>query len=734
MVSERRDPEPAALNTASLAAGVINEERVRPNSECDSTIGDATLPGVGDDALSLRQGIRAGGTATLATLALLNAFDELDSAAATLLAPEIQATLGVSDVVIAVITVGGLLLVAAGGLAFGRLADNSHRPSIVGVATLAWSAVVVATGFVQNAFWYFVARSLTALGKANTGPVQGAILADSYPIASRARVYAVNSVVGRVGGLIAPLALGSATALIGGEEAWRWAFWVGALPTFVLAVAVLRLPDPTRGQFEQISTLGTVIGPRRAPPISMGATWQRIRGIRTFRVAIFAFGALGFSFVSVPLFVNLYLEERFELSAFERSLVTSVPGFLALAVLPLVARSYDRLYSASPPRALVLVGALFLPLGLLIPIQMSVPSPIAFAVVGALSVVISSAIFAMVQPLFASITPARLRSQGVAIGTGLILGTGGIGGAVLGGLLSDAFGPRWAVILIATPANLIGGITLINGARFIRADLALVAAEIADEQQESERLRAEPDRIPVVQIRDIDFAYDTVQVLFDVGFEVARGETLALLGTNGAGKSTALRVISGLAIPSRGAVRLNGQTITLTSVETRVRLGIHHVPGGRAVFESLSVRANLEMAAFIYRDPAEAHRRIDRTLERFPVLAERASQRAGELSGGQQQTLGIAMAMIHDPEILLIDELSLGLAPAIVDHLVGVLSELKASGQTMIIVDQSLSTALALADRAVFMEKGRIRFEGATADLIARNDLARAVFLGGGPR
>ena len=726
-------PAATEADAAALAATVLAEESARQaGAEVEPEVrADEELPGVGDETMTLKEGLAAGGMSTITVLALLNAFDELDAAAATLLAPEIQDTLGVSDLVIAVTTVGAMAFVVAGGLVLGRLADNMRRPTIVGVATIFWSAIVFLTGFVVNAFWYFIARSLTALGRSNTQPVQSPILADAYPIAARARIYAINNVVGRVGGLIAPLAVGGAVGLIGGDEAWRWAFWVGALPTAVLGVVVLGLKDPPRGQFEQKTTIGEVIDESDAPPISLGATWERIRSIRTYRTALAGFVAVGFTLVSVPLFVNLYLEDRFELSAFERAVVTSAPGFIALIVIPLVARRYDALYNRNPAKAIALVGALFIPISVLVPIKMNMPSPLGYALVAAVSVVLTSAIFAMVGPMLASVTPYRLRSQGLAIALGLILGVGGMGGAVIGGLISDAVGPQAAVIVLATPANLIAGLLLMNGARFIRHDLSLIAEEIEEEQAEHQRIADDPDHIPALQVRNIDFSYGPVQVLFDVDFEVARGETLALLGTNGAGKSTALRVISGLAIPSRGVVRLHGRTITLTAPETRVKLGIHQLPGGKAIFDPMTVGENLEMATYIYDDAADVRRRIERALDLFPALADRRGDVAGDLSGGQQQMLGLAMALVHDPEVLLIDELSLGLAPVVVEQLLEVVEQLKAEGQTMIIVEQSLNVALAVADRAIFMEKGQVRFEGPAAELLEREDLARAVFLGG---
>ena len=229
----------------------------------------------------------------------------------------------------------------------------------------------------------------------------------------------------------------------------------------------------------------------------------------------------------------------------------------------------------------------------------------------------------------------------------------------------------------------------------------------------------------------MDFSYGNVQILFDTSFEVRQGETLALLGTNGAGKSTILKVITGLVTPERGVIRLGGRTITFATPEHRARLGIEMLPGGAGVFGSLTVRDNLVVGAYRYRkDPADVDRRIERVMELFPQLADRAGDRASSLSGGQQQMLALARVMLHKPKILAIDELSLGLAPAAVQSLLETIDTLRAAGQTMIIVEQSLNVALAVADRAVFLEKGRVRFDGPASELADRPDLARAVFLG----
>lgn len=243
-----------------------------------------------------------------------------------------------------------------------------------------------------------------------------------------------------------------------------------------------------------------------------------------------------------------------------------------------------------------------------------------------------------------------------------------------------------------------------------------------------------PASTPALEVRGLDFSYGSVQVLFDVGLEVREGEVLALVGTNGAGKSTLLRVVSGLERPDRGSVWFRGVEVTGEAPAARVRRGIVQVPGGKAVFPAMTVRENLLAGAFTFiRDRERVADRIALALDVFPVLGERMQQLAGSLSGGEQQMLGLAQAFLLEPALLLIDELSLGLAPIVVEQLLGVVERLKSTGMSILVIEQSVNIALSISDRAVFMEKGAVRFEGAAADLLARDDLVRAVFLGRTP-
>jgi ABC-type branched-subunit amino acid transport system ATPase component/ABC-type branched-subunit amino acid transport system permease subunit len=235
--------------------------------------------------------------------------------------------------------------------------------------------------------------------------------------------------------------------------------------------------------------------------------------------------------------------------------------------------------------------------------------------------------------------------------------------------------------------------------------------------------------------RGLDVAYGSLQVLFGVDFDVRRGEVVALLGTNGAGKSTLVRALSGLTPPRRGTVAFDGHDITGASPEHLARLGIAHAPGGRGVYPGLTVAENLHLAMWTFRaDKQRCAEATERVFELFPILRERASQSAGLLSGGQQQMLTLAQALAPDPRLLIIDELSLGLAPTVVEELLDVVSHLKGGGLTTILVEQSVTVALHVASRAVFLEKGTVRFSGAAADLAERDDLLRSVFLEGGGR
>jgi len=237
----------------------------------------------------------------------------------------------------------------------------------------------------------------------------------------------------------------------------------------------------------------------------------------------------------------------------------------------------------------------------------------------------------------------------------------------------------------------------------------------------------------LLHIDNVDFSYGHLQVLFGISVEVFQGEALALVGTNGAGKSTLLRVVAGLEKPTAGSVTFDRRDITGVPAERLAGEGVVLIPGGRAIFTDMTVAENLEMQALcIRRQRALVKERTERVLTTFPRLSERLTQQAGTLSGGEQQQLALAKALMLDPQLLCIDELSLGLAPVVIGELMEIVRQLNESGITLVVVEQSLNIAAQLCTRSVFLEKGEVRFEGQTADLLEQDDIARAVFFGGG--
>ena len=235
----------------------------------------------------------------------------------------------------------------------------------------------------------------------------------------------------------------------------------------------------------------------------------------------------------------------------------------------------------------------------------------------------------------------------------------------------------------------------------------------------------------LLHCQGVNAAYGQLQVLFGVDLTVREGEIVALLGTNGAGKSSLLRSVTGLLPASAGTVTFDGRDITSSATETIAQTGLTMMPGGRGVFPSLTVAENLRVASWpLRRDRAAAEAARERSIALFPILGERAGQLAGNLSGGEQQMLSLAMAFLVKPKLLCIDELSLGLAPTVVSSLLDAVRDIHRAGTTILIVEQSVNVALLLAERATFLEKGQVRFTGPAAGLLDRPDLLRAVFIG----
>jgi ABC-type branched-subunit amino acid transport system ATPase component/sugar phosphate permease len=723
-------------NAASLAAAVLEEEAARQEAQARAKqqviFPDDMLPGVDSAPVGFREAFERGGVLMFVVLGLLISFDQLILNAVQTIGPELRETFGISSGTTVFIGTASSLFLVLGALPLGWLADRTKRVPIVAVASVAGTLFTLLAGASPNVFMFFWMIAATGIAKANSIAVHPTLLADNYPIGIRARMSAVMNLGQQILGNVSPLLVGVIATIAGGDEGWRWAFFVLAIPGGIVAIFAFFMKEPPRGQYEKDDVLGEVIEDEHPAQPSMEAAFARLKKIATIRTSIAAFAALGFGLFALGSLKSLYLNDTLKVDdLLERGAIISLSGWAAVPFLYPLGAYFDRTYRKDPAKALVIVGALILPSALFTPLQFSTNSVVWFVIWGIPQAVFTACAFAMVTPVLQAVCPYRLRGLGVALGVLYVVFIGGFGGGILADFFTDAISVRGAVLILGIPSSIVGGLLLMNGARYIRNDLSLVVEELLEEQEEHRKRAEEGARTPVLQCANLDFSYGTVQVLFDVNFEIHRGECVALLGTNGAGKSTILRVVSGLEVPERGVVRLNGRNVTYVAPETRARMGVVQLPGGKGVFPSLTIEQNLAVSARLNGGTrAEIDQRIDEMLELFPELAERKKQPAASLSGGQQQMLALARVLMHDPEVLLIDELSLGLAPVVVQRLLELVDTLKERGQTMLIVEQSLNVALAIADRAIFLEKGEVRFEGPAQELLERDDLARAVFFG----
>jgi branched-chain amino acid transport system ATP-binding protein len=230
----------------------------------------------------------------------------------------------------------------------------------------------------------------------------------------------------------------------------------------------------------------------------------------------------------------------------------------------------------------------------------------------------------------------------------------------------------------------------------------------------------------LLQVEGLEAGYDDVQVLWGISLNVKRGTMTTLLGANGAGKTTSLRAITGSLRPRQGRVVFEGDDVTRLSAHAKVARGLVLVPEGRQLFSAMSVEENLEMGAFSQRARAHYNAQLDKVYTLFPRLKERRNQKAGTFSGGEQQMLAIARGLMSMPEVLIIDELSLGLAPVIVQQLVGTLKALKEAGVTVVLVEQNVHLALAICDYAYVIAEGRPFLEGPCKELANKPEIRQA--------
>ena len=728
------------VHEAEARVAEVEQARDEMRADARRALG---VTGESDEASPpLRQTFRQYGLGwyPMVALGLLSIVDTFQGYAFSVLTPEISRALGVGKGAIAGAIALKTLALALAPLPMAALASRKARRAFLCIVTaVAWSVFAMSTGFTVSIWGLLFVLVADGLSTGSVSALHPSLLLDFYPPAARVRTLSVYWAANSFGNVLAPLAVAFLAAVAG--FTWRGVFLVLGLTSLVASLAASRLRDPGFGRWDTDTIRATV---REHHGEGMGGATvtagdvelrffeivRRIMLIPTIRRILTAFAMFGLLLIPYQTFLFFFLEERWNLGPGARGLFFSFAAVVSIAGLALFGRKGEARFREDPGGLLRLSGVLLAAAVVLI--GLGGLSPWLWAMVALFAG--SQALIAILTPALLSallsVVPSHMRPHAGALAYIFLGGVGGVVGALFLSGIDRRFGVAGAMVSLVIP-GLLASMILRSAGKLVSKDLDRMIDEVI-EDEEIRRITSAGGHLPMLACRNIDFSYGQLQVLFDCNFTVDDGEMVALLGVNGAGKSTLLKVISGIGLPSRGSVRFRGTDITFLDAERRLRLGVTQIPGGRAVFGPMSVVENLRSFAYtLGRDTKAVDEALDRCFDAFPRLAERRNQAASTLSGGEQQMLGLSKGLILRPQLLLIDELSLGLAPVIVGQLLDMVRRINAEGTAVVLVEQSVNIALNLVDHAYFMEKGEIRFDGPAQELLDRDDLLRAVFLEG---
>jgi branched-chain amino acid transport system ATP-binding protein len=652
----------------------------------------------------------------------LNAVDELDRTAFGILLPEIRESFDINiSTALSIVALSSIAALAL-QVPIAQYADKSKRIPLVFGGALMWAMFSGMTGLATGLILLTIARSGSSLGKAVIDPTHNSLIADYYPIETRSRVYSFHRAANAVGAFVGPLTAG----MLAFYFDWRVPFLVFVIPTVIFAVLALRMKEPTRGRWERHATGASqeIIDTEEESP-SFAESWRTAHKVKSLQRIWWSLPFLATSLIGFVTLASLLYEQKFDLDERARGVAAAVAEPFALVGLVIGARIATRRFVGNVKGLIRFVA--------LVALLTSIASAgFAFApnvfVAVALNCVISASLAIIGPGVLAALSlaiPPRARATGFAIGSLWVIP--GLFVLPVIGWIAD----NWSIevgMLMMIPMFVIGSLMLRSVADVIDDDIAQVWQSAAARSEVLFDRRQGTTNL--LLLKGVEAGYENRTVLHGIDLRLDEGEIVALLGTNGAGKSTLLKSISGIVEADRGAIVLDGRDITHAPPNEIAALGIVQMPGGQGVFGSLTVKENLELAGWTNRrDRAGVEAATAEVLEIFPVLANRLDTPAANMSGGQQQMLALAMSFVMRPKVLLIDELSLGLAPVVVGQLLPIVRRMADDGVTVVLVEQSVNVALTVAERAYFMERGTIRFDGPTAELLERPDLLRSVFL-----
>jgi ABC-type branched-subunit amino acid transport system ATPase component len=648
-----------------------------------------------------------------------------------LLVPEMQDAYHQDLSILALLAVQQLQTGLGPDFVLALVANQTSRTRVLvgaGGFFAAAAAVLWLAGVLPNQILLYAGAVGVVLGGGALTSTQNSLLCDYYPVSLRPRVILAQRAALVFGLTLCPLLV----AILAYVSGWQASFFVLAAGAFVFVMLAAGLPDPVPA-----GGLPGGHSDRAEPPVEPATLPEAARVIATTRSLRLIYYSLPFllgTVLGLTFYLTAYYENVFHQDAAHRVLLFGLaePGaFIGLVIGVVV---LPRRVAADPGKAMRTIAWLAVAAAAGAACLALAPD-VAAAYVGQLVFAGASAVvIAGVYAMLSVALPTRMITLGFGLSTvwltfgALLIGPPG-GVPTVNSLITNAFGYRFS-FWIFVPLFVIGALLLRSSSRFVAEDIAKrKVTELADAAVRRQRADGTAH---LLMVRSLDAGYDGVQVVFGVDLDVGDGEMVAVLGTNGAGKSTLMRAISGLVVPTAGEVMFDGTAITTYEAHRITEAGILQVPGGRGIFPGLTVAECLRVAGWLYdSDDQDLARATETVLDYFPVLSRRWHTPAGSLSGGEQQMLSLSMAFIAKPKLLIIDELSLGLAPTVIESLLGIVKGIHDRGSAIILVEQSINLALRLCDRAIFMEKGQVVFSGSTADLLDRQDIVRAVLLGG---
>ena len=671
--------------------------------------------------------------------------------------PLLKREFDMSDTALGILSGSYLISVTLGTVPFGALADRYSRTRIIAWGTAAWGITMIFTGLASGFLMLLLGRMVLGLWDPCDNPTSQSLLADYYPVNQRSKVMGIYQMGQLTGFFLLPIG-----GLMGQAWGWRATFFFFALPAFVVALLSWRLPEPVRGIQERRSQRleadeSTVIA-SKYQTIPVMVAYQDILRVRSYTASLVSSAVGSLFFGGIGVWTPTFLIRYHDLDVAEATTALSLVAMGGLVGVLTAGNLADFLTHSGYSSARIGVAG--------ISRLISAPLFIAAFLVGytplMLILLAFGALFlvAAIPPLNAArvdVLHPDLRGRGTSLDA-VTQSLASAASPVIYGIIADASDLRTAYMMLI-PLVALAGLILLTFAlasyrrderavqEMVRHEHALHVASLADagekpaetgradqpapaagpqpefaaaDADEPEAAAVDEETEPLLQIEALDFSYGPIQVLFGIDLTVPVGGCHALVGRNGVGKTTLLANIGGLLHAQSGLVYFRGQDLVGIPPEQRAKLGITLVAAGQSIFPSLSVRDNLWFGAYPFAGTQSlVGQRLEEVLDVFPALGQRLDQRAGTLSGGEQQMVALGRALVAGPDLLLIDELSLGLAPTVTVELLKVVERIANLGTTILLVEQSIGVALSVADTVFLMDRGRVSELGPAAALDA---------------